>query len=271
MINHVRTLLCNRPPAYYADVADAVYIPQDFNALSIPGILGQLRDIVVPAGLDRPSELSVLRSIVQLISAPELLPYCLMLDGRTTYRTDQDDAVTTSVMMSSYSRSDACDVIPSYTLYPERYPAELGNAGQHVWTITPADRAHVKIQHDRGTTETLYCLSAGTPQKSKVMTLMSGYCAFYFELPSQELTGTFCLTYRLTVAPQYDIAARAAELNRALGVGQSAILFAPGRTHTAVVQELQTIWLSSQELPLRFGAAVLALAFQLDELMNARG
>lgn len=90
MINHVRTLLHNMPPAAESDE----YVPEDFVPVEAPEIVQKVKRLLWGR---TPSSQVRLRQIMQMLHATELEKYVVAKDLRITYLPFDDKYLGTDV------------------------------------------------------------------------------------------------------------------------------------------------------------------------------
>jgi len=259
MVNQTRTILLNRPSPYFDGVVGSEYISPEFSPAILDTEMTRIHDLLFPQGIDKFTENYIVALLLHILHTPELLSYTLYPDDRITYDLSQDatghitnaPVVMTSILVGS-------NVVPSYKLNADNYPQNLIYAGEHTWVCTKTGATQLRIVHNE-MTETVN-IAAGT--RSELIELLPGYLYAYFDMPSQQLTGTVQVTYTTKVAPPYNIAAKFDELLQLVHQeGMLADLFAPAPGYSVQLQNLRDALNNSPEITLRFGSLVLAFVY----------
>lgn len=272
MINHVRTLLLNRPASYFDGVSNAQYIPGDFQPVGLPVHLRTLRDIIVPQGLDKFGENYIADTIMRVLHAPDILPYVTKLDSRYTYL-NSPELLARSVeapLEQTRFQSATCDITPHYKLTGGGYPQDIGTSGVHSWTLVPTDLHRVQVTHNRGKEEILV-VTNGTRQTTPI-SLIPGYLQVYFTAPTTKLTGWFKYTCSTSLAVPYNLGTIQAEIEKYMArPGNMQQIFTGVDLYANELVELQDAWKYSLEVNIRVAAVILGLIYQLEGLRLNRG
>ena len=269
MINHMRTLLLNRPAAWFSSVNYADYVPGEFHSLTLDTQLQKVKNAILPIGLDAAAENYLGTLLTKILHAPELETYSLQPDSRYTYQTSLETlgSVVDIPLTVNIYKSSACDMTIRYRIDGTAYPDNISLAGNHVWILRKNTTHLLDVQYSRGSTQTINVIDPNLVDITRDITLLPDYIRVYFEIPSGVLTGAF--TYRLEtdIAVPYNIAERSEELNRFLAqAGTSERIFRPVGIYASTISELRNVWLSTTEVTLSFGAAMLGYLYQLDAL-----
>jgi len=274
MINHVRTLILNSQNTFFDGSFGQIYIPPAFRPVTLDSHLQRIKNLLIPQGLDATGQNYAAAAVMQILHSPELEDYTLVLDPRITY-TANAELLAKACDMPVYitvDKSTGCDIVPKYRVVAGNQPTQMSVAGNHKWTFRDVTARSLRVDHSRGTEVTLDVVRGVNPTETQAIDLLPGYLKAYFELPSNELTGRYKITYETTVAVPYNLAVRAGELERVLAYpGYSDRIFGATGPHAATITELHDIWLNAAEIGLKFGSAALAYTFQCEKLRVADG
>lgn len=273
MINHIRTLILNRPSNYFNIVPDAPYIPAEYQPVVLTNELNQFKNVLIPTGMDPFSENFVSESIMKMLHCPELLPYTSLPDNRFTY--SFGESVTTIPNPSAtmiFTKSSSCDMSVVYNINPGNMPISLATSGLYQWTITPIDSVTMLVQPLRGKTYSIQVVPSGKSKKSKPIQLIQDYLTVTFTMPSSVITSSFSLNIQTVLPLSYNIADYTERLISLMA--RPAIrtaIFQPKGPYAATITELQEDWFASSEITLKFGCLVLDYAFQCENLRLSGG
>jgi len=245
MLNHVRTLLLNKQPSAF-DGLPVTYVPPSFQSLVLSADMQGLHAILFPQGLDASASSYIADTIMTIAHAPELNAYALLPDSRITYAETRPATVA--------------------NLATPRVIVEQNSNGGSDVIVRNLDTRTVEVTPSRGAVFTRRIVDITAPAKTALIPLLGGYLDAYYALPSQALTGTFKTSYTTFVAPVYNIGQRLVRLDKFMArPGRMAMVFDAFGTYTDALSTLKTTWASTKEAPLRFGALILAYAYQLEK------
>jgi hypothetical protein len=267
MINHARTLLLNRKSTYFDGIDSSEYIPPAFQPVVLSTGLKTIKNILIPSGLDKFGENYLAASIMKILHAPDIESYVNALDTRVTYlnKGESLSKMTDTPVAMTFSADSTCDVTPKYVVDGSKMPTALALAGEHNWSLTPTDANHVLVKHNRGP-EQIVVATNGT-QRGANIELLGDYLSAYFDMPTTFLTGSFSVTYAISVAVAYNIGERQELLKQYLGrPGGLDIVFKPVVGYETELEELRRAWLDSTEVTIRFAAATLGYIYQCEGL-----
>ena len=269
MVNHFRTLLLNRAASYFTAVPASEYIDPQFVPLSLPAELQDLRDAIIPNGIDKFAENYIANVLMTIAQQPELYDYVTTIDPRLTYNS-QDVAIADLVnpnVTLSVIKSSSCDVSFKYVIQPTGLPMSMGQSGRHVWYINRQSADEIKITGTRTSERIVNIKDASNPYVSKRIDLLTGYLSVYFLTPSGSLTGAFTATYDTLVAPPYDLSVQI-ELLKDTSARMLGRLFSSKSYYSAELKDLLSAYVNSPEALLKVGCALVAYILQCDILMR---
>lgn len=259
MVNEVRTLLLNIDGSVVvpANYPGEEFVPPDFKALELPQGLRALRPLLFGYNSDRSLMNYRLRQYMTLLHGTRLEVYALGLDPRVTYWPITDTTLynpTTYVPTVTKRGGTTAD------LYVLNYNnATSFDVLKNTWQIAVVDGSHVSIlQTEGGSTSvtSTYSVASGV---SSIVTIPNSPLSFYFQsgLGSSWTVGSmFRPFWTLPQILDNVLASLTDESFNALFSAEEPFL------------TFQNLWLQRQELPLRLGAILLALAYRTSELIN---
>lgn len=262
MINHARTLLLNASGAANPgpDYPGEEFVPPDFTALTLPNDLAAVRSALFGPNADRAMCNIRLREVLALIHCGELGQYLLDLDPRVTYWPAHSDDAVRAFSFGAAAKQISGDTTPVYIHGNLSDFVALGRIHQR-WTVTVVDGTHVRVQRwtaEASDVTSTYSISGGLSTSvnlgGSALTLQFGTPGAV--KPTWEITGLAYPTYLLPDALAGMTAA---------GV---ELLFGPGEPYVT----LRRFW-EAQSMPssYRLGAAVVTLAYRINEIFQARG
>ena len=263
MINHARTLLLNRPASYYTGLLRNAYISPDFKPVTLTTFLAGVRDAILPPTGSRQQEIDASNIVMRILHSPDLEPYVLDLDKRITYGVTEilPASLTSSRVALNTVKSQDCDVVPQYTYASTSYSTMKPLAGVYTWSVVSLDANRVKVTNTKGMTSTVTLNPNSSSTTSKSVDIIPGYISIYFDLPSMAFTGSFNVTYTLTITASYDVPVAMAAMRQAFAHGVNVFDY---KAFPDIMPVLKTAWLDDPALTTRFGAGVLAYIYSLE-------
>lgn len=266
MINHARTLLLNvdgSPSGFTSELGEE-FIPPAFRAITLPGYLQQIRDILFGTSPDKFMLNYRARQYLGLLHATELQEFVGEFDNRITYDVLPEDdlffvAFVTSIQKLEMTTSDLF-------LIDEVGPVDRGGRTKHTWRITVLTSSTVQVQRQTPPIQSPiqnYTLTEGL--SSLIQLVGSGLQArFSVGIGSDWLV-------QARSRPTQDLGIILANLDTVSG-SVADQLFAAG-TPKGILEPFKTfrnLWKDHLELPYRLGALLLAWVSQANEIWKAQ-
>lgn len=263
MINHVRTLLLNKPAVFNEGLQRTAYIPAEYKPLALSTALSTVRDAIIPPTGSAQNDVDTVNIVMRILHSSDLEPYVLRPDSRITYTLETESPATLANGQVSLkmSKSSDCDVVPQYR-FVTRNPIIPG-AGRYTWTISSVDANRVRVRNTKGMTEVMTLNPRSASTTSLPVNIIPGYISAYFDLPTKAFTGTFKAEYVLDVRATYDVQARFDALSATFITKNGIFDIANDPDVTPVLYD---IWLYNPSYVARYGAGVLAYIYALEHL-----
>lgn len=261
MINHLRTLLLNAagttsPGSQYPGEE---FVVPTYQPVTLSTNLAALRGVLFGPGADRAMQNYRLREVFSIIHSTELAPYATAIDSRITYWPARNSELFRSLAFGATATQTSGTALSFSIQSPQGVPSALGQIYQQ-YKVAILNGTQVKVSrlvppYDSQTYN--YTITGGL---SNAIPLIDPQLTARFGDPG---AGTPSWTVALLAQPQYPITA----VLPALQAAGADSLFTSGQPFTG----LRALW-ELQTLPAiyRVGAAVLALAYQIEILRQAQ-
>lgn len=270
MINHVRTLLLNRhhtSAGLESGAPGAEFVDYEFQPLALPQLFADIRSVLMPDGFTPYQENCILAYVMRLLHTPDLEPFMLAFDARTTYKLGADYIATLrrAPLSTAISASDDCNV----TL-------EADYSATEKWT-GPGDVMRWTVRHTRGMGQSVQIRYNGGEasehqitfigDNSSKLTLVGGQLTVGFKSPDRQLSGDFKYDIVLSAPVELNLCAI---LDRFAGLDArhqaSVVVFDSWVPYTNNLNALARIWTYSEEPILKVGAFLLGYAYQCERM-----
>jgi hypothetical protein len=276
MLNHAPAMLLNRPMDYYAGQPNLIYIPAEFPPVVLPPALQRIRNVLFPDGTSPSTELSIVHRLLPIVHMPEYQPYVDVWDSRKTYEVSAVGRVafvSPSITVTS-QQTAACDMAPKYRIVTDTEPIALSSSGNFTWKLRTGSSVQTAYTDLRGVSRLVTIITSATygTGRSAEIALIPGRLFAFLTTPSDTLTGDYTYTYNGIISPTYPLASVARDMDVALSDGSTCqALFAPFAPVEGAMRTLRFTYDSSTEQTLRFGAALMAMIYQVSRLTVMRG
>jgi len=271
MINHAAIMLLNKPEAYYAGCANAVYTPVTYRPITVPAGLQPVRDVLLPAYCGPETELALVYRLLTILHTPEFEPYVFAWDARYTYALRQNkgvDLIIPQVTITTVNKTVNCDIVPRYRPVLNTAKISIGESGVFTWKFQTGSSTQTRFTNAKGVNALVALVDGSTGTKSREQQLIENRLYASFDLPSRAFTGGYTITYSTQLIPTYEIPEVMDQLKQVLAsqpVGRA--LFEPFAPVENDMRQLQATYRASTEVTLQFGAAVMAFVYQMGRIL----
>ena len=276
MLNHGPTMLLNRPLNYYTGQPNLFYISDAFTPTALPGLLQPVRNVLFPDGISPATELAIMHRLLPTIHMPDFQTYLDVWDTRKTYEVShvgREQFVSPEITVTAQQSTD-CDLTPKYRIQTNTAPIALSSSGNLLWHFRTGSSTSVGFTDTKGVSKIVQIItpaSQGTGQSEEIVLIPDRLFAFFLT-PSDVLTGAYTFTYQGLIDPTYPLASIAQDMDRVLSDGRVRnALFQPFAPVTIQLASLRFTYDSSTEQTLRFGAALMAMIYQMTRLTVLKG
>jgi hypothetical protein len=306
MINHIRTLLLNRPREIDQDLPGEEYVPGDFKEVTgLPDAVRKARRILFGSKPDRYMLNYRLRQIMAALHSTELAEHVLDADSRVTYWPPRDDLYTYNfgTTASNEANNTGSTSVPCwFDLSEEEWDAltveeqeammidgcvDILYSGRiftinDLHPINPTGQMHFywKITVDSLTQITVRNLLPPVRQQSYEYTITQGLSSI---IPLLDSSQSFRFSakpgavwfVRGVARPSRDMGTVLANLHAGITLIDELAIFggAAGRNERVIYPEpyltYRNLWNDHPEYAYRLGGLVMALALRTDETRKA--
>lgn len=256
MLNHVRTLLLDRPDDADPALPGEELVAAGYRPAPPPAALAAVRRVLFGADPDRLLLNYRLRQLLAVVHASPLEPYVTAPDPRITYLPFAADLLDPALYLPRVTPTGSTPADAALTVSGAPLPPDAAGRAEFAFAVTVLAGGAVRV--DRLRPDPLNTNSA--PPAPLVG---SGYAV----TPGRADAGLAWLV-EVRNRPQYDPGALVASA-ATLGEPVLAALF--GTADAEPYRTFRNLWRDGRETPLRLAALVLALAYRTDEARQARG
>lgn len=252
MVNHVRSLLLNRPARAASPWGE--YVPPESRELDLPGYLRTVRAVLFGTRPDAAMLDYRLRQYVTLLHATELAEFVTLPDPRVTYEPGSGDP-------ADFAFDPAVEPLgPAGDLYVlGGTPTARDGQMAHAWLVTVAGGAVTVERRSPGRALASAPLAYAEGLSDEYPLVGSRLSVRFSEGPAAGPGWTVTCLGR----PDSDPGQVAANLG---AVGEDALLGLFGTAPAEPYRTWKALWYSGQPLPYRLGAVLLATAWRTDEV-----
>ena len=271
MINHTRTLLFNRARYDKQDhsAVGEVFIDPTYAPVALPRQLRHIHELLLPVGASRYQRNYLMLCYQSLLHIPDLEPYTLKFDPRVTY--DVDDRMYKEVFQPvprlAISTTDQSFVVGTRTYnldkfsgHGESYRWDVGRMSASSVSVRPSDKVERKVQF------------VSEANISNDVVLLPGALSIYFQSPTRSLPLTMNIVATLGVVKPFQLDGLVESVSRLAlePVAFTDQLFFPVPGYEDDITVFRTLWNSHPDTMYRIGGVLLALAYQIGRIRNAR-
>lgn len=253
LINHLRTLLLNRPgtPPPESGYPGEEYVPFDYRPVTLPTAAAVTHRLLFGGAPDRAMLNYRLRELTAILHGTELAELVLALDPRITYWPPRPGDWPEGLTVKQFAGDH-----PSLSFVGPAAPQEQYGRLYAEWQVT--------VQPDGGVAVDYFDLGASLDRTEvfapgSVMTLPGSTLRF-----QTESAPGAAWTIQSLARPTQGLPAVAAVLDQGLSELHVDALF--GRDPPEPYRTFRNLWLVHDQTPYRLGGVALALAYRADEI-----
>lgn len=261
MLNHLRTLLLNAPPASLDELGEE-FVPAGYKTLTLPTYLNRFRATLFGSDPDRAYINFRLQQCMMLLHISELVSYVTDLDPRITYwPSERNDFLAIG---AKYSHSfSAIGNTPSGTAIAlQGNPVSLDSVGRirQRWllTINGLSLEIKELQPPFDTASVSFTIIDGLSSAISIPKTR-----FYVRIPETSAISNYAWQLEILTRPQLDLGDVTYNLDRLGGPEMDQLL---GIDNEEPYKTLRTLWSTRRELGYHLGALLVAAAYRIESV-----